>query len=858
MGDFSTNITLANWLPRKLTLVNKPMSNGYWKTAPPDTISANSTVSFQAKDSVGIYGSKGSFTYKVNDDSVEKNVNLSCNFEDPCGSNDNVCDASTDTLANLYNVNVSSFEKRTHPLNVTITISYKDISFNMIISDLFLISPVASVKNSKDESTVSYVGVYGRSKAVKIWDHYWSDGDVKDDSYSGVKGSYCPVATDATRSNTDLLAYLSYDYQLNDIPLRLVGTMGWNTVVDTGSQKLYHNQKTPLLSFPARNAGTAWGVAGDIDWKLFLQPTGQSLDLPSTRVEIYGLNKTLPGFYNNGVPVKLLRWVVMPAPSRLSGYTTHVATSVMSRTGYKFDSISGASGFGVTPLGANFNLSTWLKLMNSKSSYRVNQYDQSAAVQACLVLAPFPNSPAEPWAYLSPYGYINTTRVIGWSGNCNNPLFKEKTDKMELKINDQDRTAFVDYAFVLAASSKAVDATIGPHTGTETVSEYLGATIDTGTNLYLDESKQPRAAGTTSDVKYGSGINTLDSVAPSQASALLSPKARPDASSSSSPYSAHIETLMDLAINHQATSPPASHPSSSSSSSGADLRALEPAVLSAVPSARVLHRTTQLSPVCSETQIYLETPPSGPVEPVRPAAAADDTVASVGGCVIITITISVFSDHGSAVQGLADHLCTYAAPVERLFTRPEPGQEKGQLTLRSALGLREEGSTASERVLWVRGNKLVRVASLTEGVSGGGVEGLAGSVDAFLKKGEEEEIGGGDGGGDGPIEEGDTSTMPTLRGLTVVRDGDGDTELLVYKVGEQFSVFADIDGCALARVTTSSPAVRFIHQDLTHMKFSFQALEPAKSTKLSFIFMHQASHRVAYGELEVQVVDVVG
>ncbi|KAK0507406.1 hypothetical protein JMJ35_010444 [Cladonia borealis] len=802
MPDYSTSITLVNNLPCKLTLVSKSMSDGYWDTAPPDTVNANSTVTFKAKDSVGFYGSKGSFTYKIVDDTVEKTVQLSCNFDDPTGDNDNVCDAGTDVLKNLYKVDIRSFPKRDHPLKVTITLSYKDISFNMTITNLYLVNAVTSILNSKDKLIVYSPGVYDQSKAVEIWNHDWSDDTVKDASYSGVQGSYDPVSTDALRGSADLLAKLSYDDNLNDIPLKLVGTMNRKTVVDTGSQKLYHNKETPLLTFPAKNAGTAWGIGGDISWQLTLQPTGKSASLCSTRVEIYGLNKSLPKFYNNGVPVKLLRWVVMPAPSKLSEYTVYVANSVFSKTGFKFDSINGASGFGVTALGANFNVSTWLKLMNSNSSYRVNQYDQTAAVQVSLALAPFSSNPANQWVYLTPYGYINTTQIIGWSGNCNNPLFKEKTDKMELKTNDTDRTAFVDYTFFLSSSSNVVDATIGPYTGTQSVSSYLDATLDKQTNLYLDESKKPQTWGEASDAKYSSGLDTLDSVAASSPTSS-SPALR------SPLYTARIEKLMDLAIN--LTDRPPALPSLS------DFRALEHHLISSFSNSKLLHSTTRLSPVCSETQICLDL---GPVD--------------------VLITVTVFHDHNGAVRGMADHLVTYSAPIDTLFARPEAGKvkEKGQLTLSTV------ADSALHRTLWVRDNKFITAASLTEGFNG--IEALAEKLDGFFEDGEAPSSGDGEGENNGA----EQAAMPVLRGLHVVREKESDQ----IGTGEQFSVFADIDGCGLARVSTSTSAIHLIDQDLTQMKFTFQALESGRA-KIFFIFMHQSSHRVICGDLEVEVVD---
>ena len=589
----------------------------------------------------------------------------------------------------------------------------------MTIVGIYLVDAAASTINSKDKPTVysSRVCSQGSSKAenraVEIWHYDWSD--TKDNSYKGVDGSYYPASTDATNKSAKLCINLSYDYNLRDIPLKLVGKLAGKVVVNSSSSKLHHSQITPRLDFPAKNPGTAWGIGEDIEWTLSLLPTGQAQALQKTRVELYGLNPNLPRYFNKGVPVKLLRWVVAHAPRTLSAYTAHVADHVMNRTGFIFDSIGGASGFGVPALGSNFNLSTWLKLMNSNSNYRVNQYDQSAAVQVCLALAPFSNGPAMPWAYLSPYGYIQKTKLTGWSGDCNNSLFKEKPDIMWMKINDADRTAFVDYAFILSNDSKVVDSTIGPHLGTDTTNQYLDAAIDTTTNLYLDESKKPQTYGRIGDVKYYECVQTLDSTPPSS-------------SANSSPaVNNRISRVMTLAVNPKG--PEALHSTS-------DFRALDRSLVSTF-SGRITNTEIRISSRCSESQTFFQSPEAS-----------------------VVLSAVVYEDHTRAVQGMADHLHTYAGPVESIFSRPRRGKQKGQLDI--------FGASRLEKTAWVRGNVFLVVLSLTEGFD---IDSLAMHVDEHfgaeqVKPGEEE--------------------LPQIRGLV------GEEESATYALETVFSIYADV------------------------------------------------------------------
>ena len=54
MGDYSCYVTIKNKLSVGLTQTSNGIVHGFWKTSPPDTISANSSSGqFQLKDKLG-------------------------------------------------------------------------------------------------------------------------------------------------------------------------------------------------------------------------------------------------------------------------------------------------------------------------------------------------------------------------------------------------------------------------------------------------------------------------------------------------------------------------------------------------------------------------------------------------------------------------------------------------------------------------------------------------------------------------------------------------------------------------------------------------------------------------------------
>lgn len=109
------------------------------------------------------------------------------------------------------------------------------------------------------------------------------------------------------------------------------------------------------------------------------------------------------------------------------------------------------------------------------------------------------------WFYLRPYGFINTTNLVG-VGNCNNPFFGSNGSSAVVPADDPKRTAFDNHAFC-GLAGKVLDACACPHIGTETKAQYCTVAIDTTPALYARFSGfRP---GTAADIIEPGGITGL-------------------------------------------------------------------------------------------------------------------------------------------------------------------------------------------------------------------------------------------------------------------------------------------------------------------------------------------------------------
>jgi hypothetical protein len=527
--------------------------------------------------------------------------------------------------------------------------SYKDITTTLTVSSIRIRNPNTPIINS--------AGTRLSGSDVEIWNASIAD-TVKDNNTTGVAGSFKPVATDLQARSTALTVAVTSDDHLRGIPFTLYGTLNGQRVV---SQESVSQGTSFFTAIDTKRTGIPWGYAGDIQWSIKGPTTPAIVNLNTSRIELYGISSSLPSYFitNPGLSVNFLRLIALPAPS--TDYKTYIANATMNNFAYKYDTYSGSSSFASSCLGGTFRLNYWIAMIRHTPPIRVNCYDQAALVQLCLTLQL--GNPSNTWAYMDPYGFINTTDLIGW-GRCNNPGFRNNIRKIILPINDPGRTHFANHAFI-TTGDKVIDSTCGPHIGSETTAAYVSSCIDTVTTRY---SPPGFVAGTVSNISNRLGIASLNpNINFSMDLGDLPPSMRE-----------RVSKAMDLALVPDA--PAVQH-------SNADFSGLAPLVLSHFPG-RLDHQSTEIGPQTSETR-WIFTFEQGAA----------------------SLSIAVNKDHETTVRWMQEHLTTYQAPVDQIFVKPASGIAKGQLNLESDSNLS----------IWIRGNLFFVLEILSPGPSLGAI-----------------------------------------------------------------------------------------------------------------------------------------
>ncbi|KAK3370600.1 hypothetical protein B0H63DRAFT_564720 [Podospora didyma] len=256
--------------------------------------------------------------------------------------------------------------------------------------------------------------------------------------------------------------------------------------------------------------GLPWGYAGDVTWNWSI--SGYESFSQVTRLEFYSLCETLPSFYHGVVPVGFLRAMVLPA--RLvqgDTWTDYVVNSAFSRFGFQYDIGGGNPKYTNGYKGWSFDLQRWVRGVN-RNTY-INCYDQAAILEVALGLGP----PVDvQWIYMMPYGFINTTTLVGYPNiQCNNPIAHTPNRLFLEDNNDPTRTMFSNHAFVIV-NKMVLDACAGPHTGTETLEAYIAKAIQPmgdgpdQTTCYSHAKNGYRQPGTSKNAVPYRGILALD------------------------------------------------------------------------------------------------------------------------------------------------------------------------------------------------------------------------------------------------------------------------------------------------------------------------------------------------------------
>lgn len=493
----------------------------------------------------------------------------------------------------------------------------------------------------------------------------WSDAlqGVEDSSTAGVDGSRYVASVDVTKKTTDLAVTLSSDSNYTSVDFQLIGDLH-NVTIANGSACRVGKENTVQLS--AKHANIPWGHAGDIQWTLVHPKTKARYPLNKTRVEIYGLSSQLPTFLQNPpVAVEFLRYMALPEPK--PDYRHWVATTCMTDFWFRYDTVSGRPRFVASNTGGSYKFNAWLSTMFTRVT--VNCYDQAGIVQIANCLKE--GNPTDTWMYLKPYGYINKTQLVG-QGQSNNPFYQNQLAIRCIDEQDSRRKAFSNHA-VIVLGGKVMDATCGPHTGTETLSAYQSSAID----------KKPTSWTVKTEPSQGiTGVNQHNSSSPTVAAAA-------PAIPSPDPNMDSVNRAMERGL---VPNPP------ELGFSNANWQALAP-LLAREFSLREMRRVIDIGPVGSETSWIFR-------HEVTDA--------------LCTLAVNICTSHVEAVRNMRAHLSAYQAPLDDVFGRPTPGTAKGQINL--------EGHNLS---VWVRGDAFL-VLDISADVTGLDFKHLATVIDAFL------------------------------------------------------------------------------------------------------------------------------
>ncbi|KAI8626758.1 hypothetical protein F5Y19DRAFT_215777 [Xylariaceae sp. FL1651] len=358
---------------------------------------------------------------------------------------------------------------------------------------------------------------------------------IDDNTTPGVAGSYRPAAVDLGLEQVLLKIRL-----LPRPPQALIasGFKNLQIIGELDDRQVASGSYTPAKEYcdvllEAKQAGTPWGYAGNLTWFLVCANRGRT-KLNTTRIEVYGLSSSLPRFFKNyGTPVKLLRYIVLPAPR--DGYRAWVATTCMTDFFFRYNTYGGPSRFVTSKHGGTFKLRFWLDTMFTRSM--VNCHDQAGIVQLCLSFQ-F-GSPPNIWGYMSRFGYLNRTQLVG-VGECNNPIHRDQLARRCVEEYDSCRTSFGSHSIIIL-EEKVIDSTCGPYAGTETTKQYIDSAIDSNVSTEEIASSIQRGSGIT---MLGNGLSTLDA-------ASQSSKPPPSSEPPAKHYSnADLTALMNVLKRH--------------------------------------------------------------------------------------------------------------------------------------------------------------------------------------------------------------------------------------------------------------------------------------------------------------------
>lgn len=496
--DYSCYLTVTNTLKTTIFLSWENVFYGYWATRPPASIAPGGTASFQLKDRLGFDGAEGAFTYKAFLPKID--VTFTSYFGCPTGGRENFVrnSVSVSTVGaigfraksdggNWDNDSVPWYD---HPLYVDYTIGYKTINTTASVETVYAKGDYA-IQNSQGD-VVDY--------ANPVWT---SSGNYNDGSYSTRPAAVSDLHADV------LTVRLKLDSAMANVPFRLIGGKGGYTFFN--SDIVLGVSGIMPITVTADRPRAPMEQHGDFVWSIEPQTTMQNIGVSgTTRLEMYWLPGRPRSMFTRGVWASLLR-ILTPvvSPNKAEDQVAEALANAcfnpkQPQYQKKYASKDGKSHYAQDRDGGWFDLGKYF----SGIALPANCYDQAAALQTCLGAFGLFST----WAFQLPFGYINTTNLLGY-GNCNNPIFLFNNTKLIVDINDPNRTMFSVHAYLIR-QGKVLDACAGPYVGKESLASYLTASIDTKTRLYANHQPPFDQPGTENDVTSEPGVTSVQSPAP--------------------------------------------------------------------------------------------------------------------------------------------------------------------------------------------------------------------------------------------------------------------------------------------------------------------------------------------------------
>ncbi|CAM1508954.1 Fc.00g026930.m01.CDS01 [Cosmosporella sp. VM-42] len=348
--------------------------------------------------------------------------------------------------------------------------------------------------------------------------------------------SYTPVTIPLAEVTTDLVVHLRHDDSLFGNKGILIGSAEG---VRFSSEEFTFPDSSNLVivtvTIDGWSSKVPWGIAEDVEWKLELKSSGESVSLAKTYLQIFAVSDDLPDFFaKQGIPLQLLELMVLPTinkglktrnawigfavrrcfASKLDPYLEATKPELYKEAihSYRYNSFNGGQP-NYWHFSGVYDLNKWLENFNPPGPnqwYAVNCYDMSATVQTVLALGiPFQytDSKGDTFAGADPhvedynrsvqavgkvfkekFGYIKKADLIGW-GESDSPFFDDKKDMLLNRAEGHDddeptRQSFGTHAWVFIRDADdidklwAVDACAGPVADPILMTDYIEGVID--------------------------------------------------------------------------------------------------------------------------------------------------------------------------------------------------------------------------------------------------------------------------------------------------------------------------------------------------------------------------------------------